>query len=249
MAGRYKGKPSGKPRVLAVDDEILNLRLASLMLMKSGFEVDQATDGYKALELLEANHGQYCLVTLDEVMPKLRGSEMLALWRKHEEKLKLPRVLVVMVTANGQLDDRVRYDRNQPRSRAPRPDNLSSGWCERMEDATLTSLWVWGCRSYSECGADGLLIKPLNISKVGRELVDLLHHTWETPPRARLDPERTFGSLCNLHTTLGKDEWLHVLPLGASTSEAPSPEPTVPTSSGRSDHDNHDTQAVPPTAG
>lgn len=112
MAGRFKGKCSGKPRVLAVDDEHLNLRLASLMLQKSGFEVDQATDGYQALELLEAKHENYCMVTLDEVMPKMRGSEMLELWRKHEQKLKLPRVLVVMVTANGQLEDRVRYDRH-----------------------------------------------------------------------------------------------------------------------------------------
>jgi CheY-like chemotaxis protein len=114
MAGRFKAKPSAKPRVLAVDDEILNLRLATLMLQKSGFEVDQATDGYKALEMMEAKHQEYCLVTLDEVMPKLRGSEMLALWRKHEEKLQLPRLLVVMVTANGQLDDRITYDRKHP---------------------------------------------------------------------------------------------------------------------------------------
>jgi CheY-like chemotaxis protein len=75
MAGWFKTKPTGiKPRVLAVDDEVLNLRLASLMLIKSGFEVEMAENAFKALEMLESRSEEYCLVTLDEVMPKMRGT-------------------------------------------------------------------------------------------------------------------------------------------------------------------------------
>jgi hypothetical protein len=45
-----------------------------------------------------------------------------------------------------------------------------------------------------------LLVKPLNISKVGTELVDLLHCSWETLG-AKLDANKTFGTLYNLHNS------------------------------------------------
>jgi hypothetical protein len=43
-------------------------------------------------------------------------------------------------------------------------------------------------------------VKPLNISKVGTELVDLLHCSWETLG-AKLDANKTFGTLYNLHNS------------------------------------------------
>ncbi len=78
-------------RILWVDDEVELLEPHLLFLRQRGYEVDTATNGDDALELIRSR--SYDLVLLDEQMPGRRGLDVLAAIRA-----ETPNVSVVMVT-------------------------------------------------------------------------------------------------------------------------------------------------------
>lgn len=61
-------------RVLVVDDNAVNRKLAVAMLRKRGWEADEAEDGFAALRMLETT--VYDHVLLDISMPGLDGEEV-----------------------------------------------------------------------------------------------------------------------------------------------------------------------------
>lgn len=61
-------------RVLVVDDNIVNRKLASAMLKKRGWAVEEADNGFCALEKLAA--GVFDHVLLDISMPGMDGEEV-----------------------------------------------------------------------------------------------------------------------------------------------------------------------------
>ena len=89
--------------VLVVDDHPLNLELIEGCLVDVDCRVITATDGLEALELVAAEHPD--LVLLDVMMPKMDGYEVCQRIKESPEGRLLP---VVMVTALGQIADRVR---------------------------------------------------------------------------------------------------------------------------------------------
>jgi len=60
-------------RVLIVDDNQINLSVASALVRKAGFEVAVATDGVEALEAVSQT--TYALVLMDCHMPRMDGFE------------------------------------------------------------------------------------------------------------------------------------------------------------------------------
>ena len=70
-----KSSKTAKRRILVVEDEKDAMSIYIDILTNSGFEADGATDGNKALELLEAE--KYDLVLLDIIMPEMDGIETL----------------------------------------------------------------------------------------------------------------------------------------------------------------------------
>lgn len=78
-------------RILWVDDEVRLLKPHLLFLRQRGYEVDTATNGDDALEMM--GREPYDLVLLDEQMPGRRGLEVLSAIRRDE-----PHAKVVMVT-------------------------------------------------------------------------------------------------------------------------------------------------------
>jgi CheY-like chemotaxis protein len=78
-------------RILWVDDEVELLEPHLLFLRQRGYEVDTATNGDDALELVRRE--PYDLVLLDEQMPGRRGLDVLSALRSDA-----PHVRVVMVT-------------------------------------------------------------------------------------------------------------------------------------------------------
>lgn len=61
------------PRVLVVDDQAINVKLAALLLEKLGCEVEQASDGRMAIE--KCDHIKFDLIFMDIRMPVLSGLE------------------------------------------------------------------------------------------------------------------------------------------------------------------------------
>ena len=88
-------------RILVVDDEPVNQQVMLNHLSLQHYEVLQADNGMRALELL-AGGEKVDLVLLDVMMPKLSGFEVCREIRKTRLPTQLP---VVMVTARTQMAD------------------------------------------------------------------------------------------------------------------------------------------------
>jgi two-component system, NarL family, sensor histidine kinase BarA len=90
-------------RILAVDDNLINLKLITLLLKSSGVQVEQSNSGEKALELINKNH--YDLLLLDLEMPGMNGVQTAEQVRTHpDSKNKL--IPIIAVTAHTCIDDK-----------------------------------------------------------------------------------------------------------------------------------------------
>ncbi|MCL2052655.1 MAG: response regulator transcription factor [Lachnospiraceae bacterium] len=88
-----------RARILVVDDESRMRKLVRDFLVKSGYEVDEAEDGRKAVEMFFAEKSDYGLVILDVMMPKMSGLEALSEIRSYSQ------VPVIMLTAKSEERD------------------------------------------------------------------------------------------------------------------------------------------------
>ena len=70
-ADRTDGGPDARPRVLVVEDDALNQRLAQRMLGHLGYDVDLAGSGREALEALALR--PYAAVLMDGHLPEMDG--------------------------------------------------------------------------------------------------------------------------------------------------------------------------------
>jgi CheY-like chemotaxis protein len=95
----------GPLRILAVDDNAVNRRLAQAFLASSNHVVRTVDDGHGALAALAAEH--FDLVLLDVQMPVMDGPTCLRHIRAHEGPMR--DVPVIALTANAMAGDRERY--------------------------------------------------------------------------------------------------------------------------------------------
>jgi CheY-like chemotaxis protein len=84
-----------KTKVLAVDDEKLNLKILDMHLREAGFETVLAEDGRAALRSLE-EHPDIAVILLDRMMPKMDG---MACLREIKADARLRDIPVIMQTA------------------------------------------------------------------------------------------------------------------------------------------------------
>ncbi|MFT7178178.1 MAG: signal transduction histidine kinase/PleD family two-component response regulator [Oceanospirillaceae bacterium] len=95
--------PQFKARVLVVEDNMTNQKVAQGMLAKFGLHVDLAADGKEAVAAL--SHLPYDLVFMDCQMPVMDGYEATAVIRAHESTLLNAQIPIVAMTANAMLGD------------------------------------------------------------------------------------------------------------------------------------------------
>ena len=93
-------------RVLLVEDNAVNLRVAQRLLDMYGLEVTAANDGHEATEHLERE--RYDLVLMDCLMPVMDGYTATRLWRERERASGSARLPIVAMTANAMAGDRER---------------------------------------------------------------------------------------------------------------------------------------------
>ena len=87
----FKGK-----KVLVVDDNKLNLKVATRMLEKYDIDVYLCESGQECIDKINSGDS-YDLILMDDMMPKLSGSEVLKKLKENKD-FKIP---VVMLTANA----------------------------------------------------------------------------------------------------------------------------------------------------
>jgi sigma-B regulation protein RsbU (phosphoserine phosphatase) len=90
-------------KLLVVDDNEMNRDMLSRRLARRGYSVSTAEDGYKALELIDAE--TFDVVLLDIMMPGIDGFQVLEKIRETRAAADLP---VIMATAKEGSEDIVR---------------------------------------------------------------------------------------------------------------------------------------------
>jgi two-component system response regulator ResD len=84
--------------VLIVDDEPMARTLLRLMLVRAGFEVSEAENGFDALEKVEGNVPD--LILLDVMMPGMDGFTVCEKVRARQETAELP---IIMLSAKTDI--------------------------------------------------------------------------------------------------------------------------------------------------
>ena len=97
--------PTGQ-RLLLVEDNEVNRRIALRFLEKAGFMVDSVTNGRAAVTAIAT--GDYALALMDVQMPELDGLEATAEVRKMESAAGRRRLPIIAMTANAMNGDRER---------------------------------------------------------------------------------------------------------------------------------------------
>ena len=96
---------SGSIKLLLVEDNVVNQKVARSMLNKIGLhDIDVARDGKEAVSMVQ--HKSYDLVLMDCQMPVMSGYEATGMIRKWEMNQHLPRLPILAMTANAMAGDR-----------------------------------------------------------------------------------------------------------------------------------------------
>lgn len=91
---------AGKPRVLVVDDDPVNLRILEGMLPRHQYQVSAVYSGLEAIKLIDAS--EWDLVVADVMMPRMSGYELTRTIRMRFSMSELP---VLLLTARSQPED------------------------------------------------------------------------------------------------------------------------------------------------
>jgi DNA-binding response OmpR family regulator len=92
--------PENKLKLLLVEDDEFLQKILLAKFIKEGFDVEAASDGEKALEMLHARMPQ--LLLLDLILPKMTGFDVLSEIRMKAETKNLP---VIILSNLGQEED------------------------------------------------------------------------------------------------------------------------------------------------
>ncbi|WP_112479722.1 hybrid sensor histidine kinase/response regulator [Vibrio variabilis] len=91
--------------ILLVEDNLVNQKVASLLLKKSGYNVDIANNGQEALNLLCDDNNYYHVVLMDCMMPVKDGFTASEEFRMYEEQYNKARTPIIALTASVLDDD------------------------------------------------------------------------------------------------------------------------------------------------
>jgi putative two-component system response regulator len=109
--------------VLAVDDDMINLKLLKSMLLKSGHvkEVVEAKNGSDAIGILKSRD-DIDLILLDIIMPVMGGIEMLKVVRADDSLQQLP--IIVLTTDETKKSEALENGANAFLMKPIRQDDL-----------------------------------------------------------------------------------------------------------------------------
>jgi nitrogen-specific signal transduction histidine kinase/DNA-binding response OmpR family regulator len=90
--------PTGRERILLVDDEEMVADIVSQMVSKLGYRVDASTDSVAALETFRKHPNRYDLVITDMTMPNLTGKQL-------AEEIRQVRSNIPIIVCSGIRED------------------------------------------------------------------------------------------------------------------------------------------------
>jgi signal transduction histidine kinase len=96
--------PRYMTRILVAEDNPVNQKIAKVMLMQEGYEVDVANNGREAIDKYTSDPGQFDLIFMDIQMPEIDGMETTKIIRERG----FTSVPIIAMTAHAMKSDRER---------------------------------------------------------------------------------------------------------------------------------------------
>ena len=96
-------------RILLAEDNIVNQKLAQMILTKAGYHVEVANNGKEAVEKYTQSPEDFDLIFMDIQMPEMNGMEATKAIRRYEEQSATHHISIVTMTANAMKGDRETY--------------------------------------------------------------------------------------------------------------------------------------------
>ena len=90
-------------KILLVDDNALNIKVASTLLQKYNFNIDSANSGQECIDKINQGN-QYDIVFLDDMMPKMSGREVIKKL-KENPSYKIPTVALTANAIDGMKEE------------------------------------------------------------------------------------------------------------------------------------------------
>ena len=97
-----------KQRVMLVEDNMMNRKVAVKMLEKLGHDVLEVNNGLEAVEAFEKHHETIDVILMDIQMPVMGGEEATQKIRDLEKELSI-HTPIIALTANAMMGDRERF--------------------------------------------------------------------------------------------------------------------------------------------
>lgn len=123
---------SGK-KILVVDDNKLNIKVASKILSKYNLNIDSAESGMECLEKIK-NGSSYDIIFMDDMMPRMNGGETL-LRLKQIEGFKTPVIALTANAINGMKEKYLNQGFNDYLSKPIEKDKLHQVLCKYLRDS------------------------------------------------------------------------------------------------------------------
>ena len=123
---------SGK-KILVVDDNKLNIKVASKILSKYNLNIDSAESGMECLEKIK-NGSSYDIIFMDDMMPRMNGGETL-LRLKQIEGFKTPVIALTANAINGMKEKYLNQGFNDYLSKPIEKDELHQVLCKYLRDS------------------------------------------------------------------------------------------------------------------
>ena len=89
-------------KVLIIEDNPVNLKLTTDILVAHGYEILQATSGGEAYKVLECRHKEISLILLDLKLPDMDGIEII---KKLKSSVDTENIPVIVVSAHAMESD------------------------------------------------------------------------------------------------------------------------------------------------
>lgn len=124
------------PRILLVEDNHINQKLALAMLTSLGESAEVAENGRIAVEMMQSRSDEFDLILMDCQMPEMDGYEATGITRKHTLGAEVP---IIAMTANAMVGDREKC------LRAGMNDHLVKGITKQSLGATVKNGPPAGC--------------------------------------------------------------------------------------------------------
>jgi CheY-like chemotaxis protein len=101
--------PHPKIKVLAVDDEEMNIDVLDEHLKEAGYHVIIARDGVEAMKCLD-EHPDTSIIVLDRMMPRMDGMEVIRLVKQDDKLKNIPIIMQTAAASSAQIIEGLQAD-------------------------------------------------------------------------------------------------------------------------------------------